>query len=192
MWLLGVELKNFSRVQWRKYDTIVKIIHYTYSCYIGHHSMPMYSVHTAGLPTYVERRSGFSSHLVIALSSKRIALSVLEQIWKGNNTCIIPMLNPVNQIILENHCLTCIRGIVSNAMSAQRFYFAQITRFILVMMIKRETMILGPFSYYFITVNWLLFVMYQFSQFLSVPAMTKLRPDQYKYTYTIDYLKPIL
>ena len=39
------------------------------------------------------------------------------------------------------------------------------------------------------TVNWLLFIMYQFS---SVPAMTKLRTDEYKYTFTIDYLKPIL
>ena len=34
--------------------------------------------------------------------------------------------------------------------------------------------------------------MYQISPFSSVPAMTKLRTDEYKYTFTIDYLKPIL
>ena len=39
------------------------------------------------------------------------------------------------------------------------------------------------------TVNRLLFVMYQFS---SVLTMTKLRSDKYKYTFSIDYLKPIL
>ena len=33
------------------------------------------------------------------------------------------------------------------------------------------------------TVNWLLFVMYQFSPFSSVAAMTKLRTDEYEYTY---------
>ena len=34
--------------------------------------------------------------------------------------------------------------------------------------------------------------MYQFSPYLSVPAMTKLRTDEYKYTFAIDYLEPIL
>ena len=38
------------------------------------------------------------------------------------------------------------------------------------------------------TVNWLLFVMYQFSPFSSVPAMKKLRIDEYKHTLTIDSL----
>ena len=31
------------------------------------------------------------------------------------------------------------------------------------------------------TVNWFLFVMYQFSPFSSVPSMTNLRTDEYKY-----------
>ena len=31
------------------------------------------------------------------------------------------------------------------------------------------------------TVNWLIFVMYQFSPFSSVPSMTNLRTDEYKY-----------
>ena len=31
------------------------------------------------------------------------------------------------------------------------------------------------------TVNWLLFVMYQFSPFSSVPSMTNLRTDEYEY-----------
>ena len=34
------------------------------------------------------------------------------------------------------------------------------------------------------TVNWLLFIKYQFSSFSLVPAMTKLRTDKYKYTFT--------
>ena len=33
--------------------------------------------------------------------------------------------------------------------------------------------------------------MYQFSPFSSVPAMTKLHTDEYEYTFTIEYLKPL-
>ena len=41
------------------------------------------------------------------------------------------------------------------------------------------------------TVTWLSNVMYQFSPFSSVPSVTKLRIDEYKYICTIYYMKQL-